>query len=632
VLSDGRLVRLARAGDAAAFDRLIERHAGMVYMIARARLRDPEITEDLVQEVFLRVHLHLHQLGDPDRLAPWLASLTRNLAVDWLRRGQRRSQLIPMVSLDESIHALPDTRTKGARETMATDQERQAVYAAIDRLPPEQREVVLLHFAEDLKQVEIAERLGMRPNHVHRLLKRALASLKGMVEPTLREAAPALRMPRQVLSRTSMLVGAAAVLSTGAREALAAAAAASMPAVSVSSAKAGVAGVAAAGAAAKSGLLGFVQSTWASFASGGAVMGIGKGTAAVVVIAAAGALGYSQFKSSDKPPSLSDAVVHESFTPAPQATTDLAAEPVQLVCNLTAGTVYRSAMRMNLAQDITGAGLPPMGVHTEIGVDGDCTTNVRERTADGTFHLQMEMGNMRVTRATTTVNGQTTDISNDSQLLAQTGQYLDMETEFSLDTGGNITSFNMAGGGGPANVIQELMTRASSGYPTQAVRPGDRWTRRFELPGSPGVGINVTCTLTSVEVREGRRVGTIRRVAQVDINQALPVENQPGMPPGTRMELTSLRGTVSCTGQMWLDTTVPIEDHVSADLTIAMAVQVPIPPSPQNPMPQSPQTTNMQIHLVQNMQMTHELVSGGDPADVAAPAATPETLSAAAQP
>ncbi|MBN1478259.1 RNA polymerase sigma factor, partial [Candidatus Sumerlaeota bacterium] len=191
-LSDARLVQLARAGDVRAFERLIERHAGLVYTIARARLGSHEMAEDLVQEVFLRVHLNIHRLDDPHKLAPWLARLARNLAIDWQRRGLRRSQIVPMVSLDAQEQPLqvPDTQTQGVRETMEAEDQRRAVQRAIDRLPPDQREVVLLHYSEGMKQVEIAERLGVRPNRVHRLLRRGLSAMRGTVEPTLREAAP----------------------------------------------------------------------------------------------------------------------------------------------------------------------------------------------------------------------------------------------------------------------------------------------------------------------------------------------------------------------------------------------------------------------------------------------------------
>ena len=122
--SDGDLLRAFRAGDTTALERLVERHLGVVHLIALSRLRDREAAEDLAQEVFLRALLGLDRLTNPERFGPWLARIARNLATDWHRRRQTRSRLVQMVPLDQVAHAIPDRGAREASQAMQSDEAR----------------------------------------------------------------------------------------------------------------------------------------------------------------------------------------------------------------------------------------------------------------------------------------------------------------------------------------------------------------------------------------------------------------------------------------------------------------------------------------------------------------------------
>ncbi|MBN1477067.1 RNA polymerase sigma factor, partial [Candidatus Sumerlaeota bacterium] len=91
--TDSTLLQSALKGDIQALGALIERHFGKAYAVALARLGDPEVAEDLAQEVFLRAQLHLQQLGPRGNFPGWVVRIARNLSIDWLRRGQRASRL-----------------------------------------------------------------------------------------------------------------------------------------------------------------------------------------------------------------------------------------------------------------------------------------------------------------------------------------------------------------------------------------------------------------------------------------------------------------------------------------------------------------------------------------------------------
>jgi RNA polymerase sigma factor (sigma-70 family) len=285
--TDERLVRDARAGDLQAFDALIERHMGVVYAIACARLGDRERAEDLVQEVFLRVFLALDKLDRPERIAAWLGRITRNLAIDWQRRERSASRLVPLVPLDERGRDLPDTRAKGVRQQMEAHERETAVWQALLKLPPEEREAVMLHFTEEMTATEIARRLGVHQTTITRRLQRALASMRGLLEPVLREVAPALRVSPRVTTRTLGLIAAAAAMSAASKATLAAKATQEIS----------VLGQAPAAAA---GVLGLLKT---AIIAGGSIMATGKGIVATAVTAALiGGGVYLGTRSQESPP------------------------------------------------------------------------------------------------------------------------------------------------------------------------------------------------------------------------------------------------------------------------------------------------------------------------------------------
>lgn len=216
--SDAMLVVAARAGDADAWAELVGRYFGTVWAIAYARLSRPDAADDLAQEVFLMAVLHLESLSDPDRLAGWLSQITHHRAVNWLRQKRNSSRLVAMVPVE---HLAQETLT--AEPVMEQEEQRQAVREAVFTLPPDQREIVLLHFAEGLNQKEIADRLGVHPGTVGRQLHKALSVLRQSLEPLVAESLAPMRAPRQTAARTAVLVAAVVAMPAAGKAALVAA-------------------------------------------------------------------------------------------------------------------------------------------------------------------------------------------------------------------------------------------------------------------------------------------------------------------------------------------------------------------------------------------------------------------------
>ena len=154
-------VAAARSGDRAAFGQLYQRHAAMVQAVILVRV-PRDAAADLVHDVFLNAMRRLDTLRDDGAFAPWLASMARHRAIDWLRRQR------PTVPLeDEHLPSVPPTSDDEAR-----------ALAAVQTLPEAYRETLLLRYAAGLTGPEIAERTGMTPGSVRVNLHRGVQLLR----------------------------------------------------------------------------------------------------------------------------------------------------------------------------------------------------------------------------------------------------------------------------------------------------------------------------------------------------------------------------------------------------------------------------------------------------------------------
>jgi len=283
--SDQQLVENSRAGDVRSFEHLVEKYFGTVYAVAYARVGHRETAEDLTQEVFLRAYLFLNGLKTSKHFVPWLIRITHNLANDWFRKKQRKSELLPLVNIEEGAEFILDREKKDAREMMQDNEQDRAVQEAIFKLPVEQREVVLLRFSENLKQSEIAKRLNIHPVTVHRHLKRALAAMKDSLEPILGDTLPSLRPPAKASVKAVTVIGATAVMSTSAKADL----------VETAGGAAWLSTV----PTASTGILGLLKAITASIATGGTIMGMGKTIAITATAVAVIVGGFYQLQKKD---------------------------------------------------------------------------------------------------------------------------------------------------------------------------------------------------------------------------------------------------------------------------------------------------------------------------------------------
>lgn len=275
----GELVRAACAGNREAYDVIVDRYFGMVYSIGLARLDDRDLAQDLTQEVFLRAYLNLGQLNNPDHYSSWITSMARNLAIDWLRRGSAGSRVASMVPLSDASPELRNAPGEGVRERMEREEQEKAVREALSALRAEEREIVVMHFVENLTQEQIAKELRVHRSSISRALDRALKRMRTKLTPTLRSSMSHLRAGKNGKVRTIALITAAASLDTTQKSALAAAASAG---VESAQAKATLS----AGASGIAYLFDTVRALWAGIAGASALAKVIAVSGSIALVAA----------------------------------------------------------------------------------------------------------------------------------------------------------------------------------------------------------------------------------------------------------------------------------------------------------------------------------------------------------
>jgi RNA polymerase sigma-70 factor (ECF subfamily) len=164
-LSEAALVRAARRGSEAAVEELFGRHWDATYRAALLVTGDAAAAEDIAQEAFLSALRALPRFDVRRPLGPWLHRIVVNRAIDWCRARTLRAEVIGAAVED----AAPAPAPPPGLGDDAT--------AALQRLTPEQRAVVVMRYLLELTPGEIARALDVPRGTVNSRLRRALDAL-----------------------------------------------------------------------------------------------------------------------------------------------------------------------------------------------------------------------------------------------------------------------------------------------------------------------------------------------------------------------------------------------------------------------------------------------------------------------
>lgn len=169
MLSDAELVARIRKHNADAFEELSVRYREIIYRHVLSTIRDSDATEDVVQEVFLRIWTHVEQWNGRGTFKAWLFRIATNFALNHLRTLKRRKQQPletssdPLNEDDESSipewmtnHALP-----GPEIIVEQGERSKLLQQLVNGLPEEKREVFRLIHDAEMETSKVAETLGI---------------------------------------------------------------------------------------------------------------------------------------------------------------------------------------------------------------------------------------------------------------------------------------------------------------------------------------------------------------------------------------------------------------------------------------------------------------------------------------
>jgi len=185
-IPDGQLLRRHRQGDASAFSELVKRHEGCLLQHARAVLGSGGPFEDAVQDAFIKLAQQPPMIpseaeGDERlerlHLLSWLHKVTRNNCMDAMRSEKRRNRRERETARHEG--------TDGEMSRVEEGDTRAIVKREIEKLPPDQREVLVLRLLGDRSYKEIADITGKKIGTVGWLVSVGLQALGQKLEPLL---------------------------------------------------------------------------------------------------------------------------------------------------------------------------------------------------------------------------------------------------------------------------------------------------------------------------------------------------------------------------------------------------------------------------------------------------------------
>ena len=176
--NDMQLMMQVMESNSAALEILYDRYASAVMGLTFKMLGDRTLAEEVTQETFWRVWRKAHSFRSRQgKFSSWLFGIARNLSIDAWRRRQVRPQPVATTEENEKTDGTPDPNADVAESAWVAIKRKQ-VRAAMNSLPPNQRQVIELAYFWGMTRQEIAEETNVPLGTVHTRARLALQKLR----------------------------------------------------------------------------------------------------------------------------------------------------------------------------------------------------------------------------------------------------------------------------------------------------------------------------------------------------------------------------------------------------------------------------------------------------------------------
>ena len=173
------LVRRAQSGEEAAFEELIRRHQQRVFGLVNGILRRRDDVEDVVQQVFLKVFVSLKRFDQRSAFSTWLYKISVNECWDYLRKRKVRPLTYEADLSEDQVSRLDGVASaeNPPEDPSQRAEARDLLERMLDKLPEEDRQLLMLKEVEGFSVQELAEMLNLNVNTVKVRLFRSRARL-----------------------------------------------------------------------------------------------------------------------------------------------------------------------------------------------------------------------------------------------------------------------------------------------------------------------------------------------------------------------------------------------------------------------------------------------------------------------
>jgi len=179
------LVRRIKSGDSTAVEDFVRQYSSRVYSLAYQLTRSTSAAEEIMQEVFITVISKIATLENENYFSTWLYRVTANAAYGYLRKEKKHRDLVPVDDVDTSSAVLQDLSDL-PDDILLSDESRDIVRQAIDKLPETLRTIVIMKDVEGLQNEEIAEAMKLSLPAVKSRLHRGRLMLRDKLSRHLR--------------------------------------------------------------------------------------------------------------------------------------------------------------------------------------------------------------------------------------------------------------------------------------------------------------------------------------------------------------------------------------------------------------------------------------------------------------
>ena len=181
-VSDATLVSQYIQGDEPSLSLLIKRHQQRLYSFIYSKVYDRDVTEDVFQDTFIKVIRTLKRgnYNEEGKFLPWVMRIAHNLVIDYFRKNNRMPKFNN--SGDFDIFSVLSDNSLNAEGELVQSQIVQDIRAMVEKLPEEQKSVLVMRMYNDMSFKEISENTGVSINTALGRMRYALINLRKLIE------------------------------------------------------------------------------------------------------------------------------------------------------------------------------------------------------------------------------------------------------------------------------------------------------------------------------------------------------------------------------------------------------------------------------------------------------------------